>query len=256
MDKKKIFVNLLLCVILLAIVAGGVIVYRKYEDQRRQEELENIQLIDIGYGSEVSQIGYENASAILNHFINAYNNSDGESLVAIMDLVSTYIYSEYGESEFDNKYVEILSNPSEYEDLIIMQTSLQQEEAALIQGMEENSVQLTLVDNSKIEDVCKYLSKMTAEIITVFEADGIDEIDMPTIIEGAPYLMDTRSIELGGNDGITTVKIYKIEAEFGNTSNTEKAVVIGQFIGEYSIDRFYKETIQPSYILDLEDLYG
>lgn len=177
MDKKKIFVNLLLCVILLAIVAGGVIVYRKYEDQRRQEELENIQLIDIGYGSEVSQIGYENASAILNHFINAYNNSDGESLVAIMDLVSTYIYSEYGESEFDNKYVEILSNPSEYEDLIIMQTSLKQEEAALIQGMEENSVQLTLVDNSEIEDVSKYLSKMTAEIRTVSEADGIDEID-------------------------------------------------------------------------------
>ena len=44
--------------------------------------------------------------------------------------------------------------------------------------------------------------------------------------------MDTRSIELGGNDDITTVKIYKIEAEFGNTSNTEKAVVIGQYIGE------------------------
>ena len=88
------------------------------------------------------------------------------------------------------------------------------------------------------------------------ESDGIDEIDMPSIIEGAPYLMDTRSIELGGNDDITTVKIYKIEAEFGNASNTEKAVVIGQYIGEYSIDRFYKETIQPSYILDLEDLYG
>lgn len=88
------------------------------------------------------------------------------------------------------------------------------------------------------------------------DSDGIDEIDMPSIIEGAPYLMDTRSIELGGNDDITTVKIYKIEAEFGNTSNTEKAVVIGQYIGEYSIDRFYKETIQPSYILDLEDLYG
>lgn len=86
--------------------------------------------------------------------------------------------------------------------------------------------------------------------------DGIDDSIIPTIIEGAPYLMDTRSIELGGNDDITTVKIYKIEAEFGNRPNTDNVVVIGQFIGEFSIDRFVKEEIQPSYILDMEDLYG
>ena len=88
------------------------------------------------------------------------------------------------------------------------------------------------------------------------DSSGLDDTIMPTIIEGAPYLMDTRSIELGGNDGITTVKIYKIEAEFGNRPNIDNAVVIGQFIGEISIDRFVKEEIQPSYILDIEDLYG
>ena len=88
------------------------------------------------------------------------------------------------------------------------------------------------------------------------DSSGLDDTIMPTIIEGAPYLMDTRSIELGGNDGITTVKIYKIEAEFGNRPNIDNAVVIGQFIGEFSINRFVKEEIQPSYILDMEDLYG
>lgn len=87
------------------------------------------------------------------------------------------------------------------------------------------------------------------------DSSGLDDTIMPTIIEGAPYLMDTRSIELGGNDCITTIKIYKIEAEFGNRANTDNVVVIGQFIGDFSIDRFIKEEIQPFYILDMEDLY-
>lgn len=177
MNKKNFLINILLVCILSVIVVIGVILFKKYDEQRKQEEANNVKLTEIGYGSEISPVGNTNASGIINSFVSAYNDSNGKALVSIMNLVATYIYSEYGEAEFDNKYVEILSNPREYDELLIMQQSLQQEESALIQGMEENSVNLTLIENSEIEDTSKYLSKMTAKVRTVSEKDGIDEND-------------------------------------------------------------------------------
>lgn len=177
MNYKKILINLLLLLILISLIFIGIFVYKKYDEQKKREEADNIELTEIGYGSKVSPIGYTNASGILGAFINAYNESNGEQLVSIMNLVGTYIYSEFGEENFDSKYEEILSKPDEFKDLIIMQYSLQKEEAGIIEGVKSDSVTLSLIENEEINDVSKYLSKMTAKIRTVSEAEGIDKVD-------------------------------------------------------------------------------
>ena len=96
-----------------------------------------------------------------------------------MDLVATYIYSDCeNESEFDTKYVDKLSRNLDTQELILMQYSLKKEETGIISGVENNSsVELTLIENSEITDVSKYLSKMTAKIRTVSQVENIDEID-------------------------------------------------------------------------------
>lgn len=178
MNVKKFLINLLLILVLVGLVCIGLYFNRKIDAQEKAEAEANIQLTEIGYGSEISSVGYENANAILSNFVGAYNDSNGEKLVSMMNLVGMYIYSEYGEENFDQKYEEILSAPNEYEDLIIMQYSLQQEEANIIAATEETSgVELTLVENTEIEDTSKYLSKMTAKIRTVSESEGVDQVD-------------------------------------------------------------------------------
>lgn len=80
--------------------------------------------------------------------------------------------------------------------------------------------------------------------------DGNDDI----LVEGAPYIVDTRSLMLGGKDGITTVLVYKIELETKSEGGLTDAVVIGKLVGELSVDRFVDCKNQPQYILDLDDL--
>ena len=75
-----------------------------------------------------------------------------------------------------------------------MQYSLKKEETGIISGVENNSsVELTLIENSEITDVSKYLSKMTAKIRTVSQVENIDEIDTLEFIllhrDGAYYVM-------------------------------------------------------------------
>ena len=96
-----------------------------------------------------------------------------------MDLVATYIYSDCeNESEFDTKYVDKLSRNLDTQELILMQYSLKKEETGIISGVENNSsVELTLIENSEITDVSKYLSKMTAKIRTVSQVENIDQVD-------------------------------------------------------------------------------
>ena len=52
---------------------------------------------------------------------------------------------------------------------------------------------MELIENSQIEDVSKYLSKMTAKIRTISETEGIDEVDTLEFLllhrDGAYHLM-------------------------------------------------------------------
>lgn len=176
MKKKEALKNLGLLLILLILIA---IIYFLFSKKPVEQENENVvNLIDIDYSSVENRMGYEDAKGILNNYIDGYNSSDGEKVLGMMDLIALYIYQEVDckEEDFDAKYEEILSKPSEYKDLLLMQKSAERYESEYIKEINNDSPTLTLVENSEIQDVTKYLSKMTAKIKIFSEKEGIDEV--------------------------------------------------------------------------------
>lgn len=206
MEKKKLLINIGLVIILIVCMGASVVLAKKDKQRRDKEAKENITLTDIGYETEIGQVGYDTASGILGSFIQAYNEHDGSGVAAIMDQVGLYIYVEEcdsDQSKFDDKYEEILSKPSEYDDLIVMQYSLQKQEQTLVDSISQTNVALELVGGSEIQDVTKYLSKMTAKIRTVSADDGIDEVDTLGFLllhrDQSYYIMDYYLADENGN---------------------------------------------------------
>ena len=205
MNKKKALINLLLLIILVALVVLICVFYKKYDEDRKKEAAENVTLTEIGYGSEIEKLGYDNASIILKNFISGYNDHSGSKVASMMDLVAKYIYklAEDENVDFDQKYVEILSNPNGYKDLYVMQFSLQQEEKGLVSFIDNTNVELSLVENTKIMDVSKYLSKFTAKIRTVSSVEGVDQEDTLEFLlshkDKAYYIIDYYPIDENGN---------------------------------------------------------
>ena len=181
MNKKNFLVNLLMILVFIALALGAYYLKVRIGNEKEKTARVNEQVVlkDIYYDSAVTQISYGEAGPIIQDFVGAYNNKNGEMLAQVMDLVATYIYSDCeNESEFDTKYVDKLSRNLDTQELILMQYSLKKEETGIISGVENNSsVELTLIENSEITDVSKYLSKMTAKIRTVSQVENIDEID-------------------------------------------------------------------------------
>jgi len=181
MSRKNFLVNLLMILVLIALALGAY--YLKIRISNEKEKTahvdEQVVLKDVYYDSAVTHISYGEAGPIIQDFVGAYNNKNGGILAQVMDLVATYIYSECeNESEFDTKYVDKLSRNLDTQELILMQYSLKKEETGIISGVENNSsVELTLIENSEITDVSKYLSKMTAKIRTVSQVENIDQVD-------------------------------------------------------------------------------
>lgn len=167
--------------VLIALALGMYYFKIRISNEKEKTAHVNKQVVlkDIYYDSAVTQVSYGEAGLIIHDFVEAYNNKNGGMLAQVMDLVATYIYSECeNESEFDTKYVDKLSRDLDTQELILMQYSLQKEEKGIISGVENNSsVELTLIENSEITDVSKYLSKMTAKIRTVSQVENIDEVD-------------------------------------------------------------------------------
>ena len=157
-------------------------------------------LRDIGYQSEVLPVGFNSANAILINFIGAYNEHDGKGVAQLMNLVATYIYSDCeNKDDFDKAYEDKLSIKNEVDDIILMQYTLQNQEKAIIDGVNNTDVKLTLIENSEIEDKSKYLSRMTAKIRTVSETEGVDEVDTLEFIllhrKDAYYIIEYNLIE-------------------------------------------------------------
>ena len=206
MEKKNLLINVGLTILLIACVIIGVFLTKQDIKRREKEEKEDIKLTEIGYGSEIGQVGYQNANGILNAFIRSYNEHDGEGVASIMDQVGLYIYVEEcdsDQSKFDDKYEEILSKPSDYDDLIVMQYSLQKQEQALVNSISETNVTLEVIENSEIQDVTKYLSKMTAKIRTISPDEGIDQTDTLEFLllhkDKSYYIMNYYLIDENGN---------------------------------------------------------
>ncbi len=197
MEKKKALGNLGLLLILILLI---IIIYVIFGRQSAKQENNEVNLVDIGYSSDVNRVGYRDAKGILNNYIEGYNTSDGEKVLGMMDLIALYIYQEVDckDEDFDAKYEEILSNPGGYKDLILMQKSAEKYEKEYINEINNDSPTLTLMENSEIQDVTKYLSKMTAKIKIVSEKEGIDEVsDVQFILlhrEDTYYVIDSEKV--------------------------------------------------------------
>ena len=213
MDKRKKIENILLFAILTVLAILVVFLYNKnvekYEQEKTKEkELEEatVTWTEISYGSEITQIGHTEAQSLLNDFIVAYNNHDGKSVISIMDMVAGYIYVEEAGrdiSKFDENYVRILSDPEKYEDIILMRYTLPKQEESLIESINNTNVNLELVDNTEIEDISKYSSKVTANIRTYSEAEKIDQVDKLEFFllhsNNAYYIVDYYVVDENGN---------------------------------------------------------
>jgi len=211
MDKRKKIENILLFIILIVLAILVVFLYNKNVEKYKKEntkekEEEEVVLKGISYGSEITKIGYKNAQDLLNTFIAAYNNHDGKTMVSVMDIVAGYIYVEEAErdiSKFDENYIRILSDPEEYENLVLMRYALPQQEKSIIEGIDDTNVMLELVDNTEIEDISKYSSKVTANIRTYSEAEKIDQVDKLEFFllhsNNAYYIVDYYVVDENGN---------------------------------------------------------
>lgn len=205
MDRKKAIVNFILAIILIILIIIICVFYKKYDENRKKEEANNVILTEIRYGSEVEKFGYINANGIINNFIDAYNEHSGSRIAAMMDFIAKYIYalSQNENVDFDQKYVEILSNPSEYDELYVMEYSVKQEEKGFISFIDDTNVELVLVENSQIQDISKYLSKFNAKIRTISNDEGIDQVDILEFLlvhkDDAYYVMDYYPVDENGN---------------------------------------------------------
>ncbi len=211
MDKRKKIENILLFIILIVLAILVVFLYNKNVEKYKKEntkekEEEEVVLKGISYGSEITQIGYKNAQDLLNTFIAAYNNHDGKTMVSVMDIVAGYIYVEEAErdiSKFDENYIRILSDPEEYENLVLMRYALPQQEKSIIEGIDDTNVTLELIDNTEIEDISKYSSKVTANIRTYSETEKIDQVDKLEFFllhsNNAYYIVDYYVVDENGN---------------------------------------------------------
>ena len=62
MNKKKVIINFLLLVVLIVLIFFICIFYKKYAENRKGEETENVILTEIGYGSDIEKFGYDSES--------------------------------------------------------------------------------------------------------------------------------------------------------------------------------------------------
>lgn len=208
-DKRKKFENIILMIIFVVLAVLVVILYdknAKIAKEKKVEEAANVTLTDISYGSEITQVGYKDAKSLLNAFITAYNTHNGTGIVEIMDMVAGYIYveeAEYDISKFEENYIRILSNPEEYDDMILMRYTLPNQELSTIESINNTNVTLELVDNTDVEEVSKYVAKMTADIRTYSEIEKIDQTDKLEFLllhkDGAYYIIDYYVVDENGN---------------------------------------------------------
>ena len=96
MSRKNFLVNLLMILVFIALALGAYYLKVRIGNEKEKTARVNEQVVlkDIYYDSAVTQISYGEAGPIIQDFVGAYNNKNGEMLAQVMDLVATYIYSD------------------------------------------------------------------------------------------------------------------------------------------------------------------
>ena len=194
-NKKRLIGNFLLLVWVIALIAVAVILVVRFNKSHPEEEkVESGELKNVGFNNLVDHMGYPDPKNICRDFIKAFNTSDGELLASLMELPSEYIYDyikyeveQEGTAQdvdqetvkrFDDKYEEVMKNPREFKDFVLMQYEMEKKEKEIIDGMPKEAATLTLLNEPEVEEVTKYLSKMIIKVnvknSTVDEDDTIE----------------------------------------------------------------------------------
>lgn len=194
-NKKRIIGNILLLVWVIALIAVAVILVVRFNKSHPEEEkVDSGELKNVGFNNLVDHMGYPDPKNICRDFIKAFNTSDGELLASLMELPSEYIYDyikyeveQEGTAQdvdqetvkrFDDKYEEVMKNPREFKDFVLMQYEMEKKEKEIIDGMPKEAATLTLLNEPEVEEVTKYLSKMIIKVnvknSTVDEDDTIE----------------------------------------------------------------------------------
>ena len=194
-NKKRLIGNFLLLVWVIALIAVAVILVVRFNKSHPEEEnVDSGELKNVGFNNLVDHMGYPDPKNICRDFIKAFNTSDGELLASLMELPSEYIYDyikyeveQEGTAQdvdqetvkrFDDKYEEVMKNPREFKDFVLMQYEMEKKEKEIIDGMPKEAATLTLLNEPEVEEVTKYLSKMIIKVnvknSTVDEDDTIE----------------------------------------------------------------------------------
>lgn len=194
-NKKRLRGNILLLVWVIALIAVAVILVVRFNKSHPEEEkVDPGELKNVGYNNLVDHMGYPDPKNLCRDFIQAFNTSDGELLASLMELPSEYIYDyikyeveQEGTAQdvdqetvkrFDDKYEEVMKNPREFKDFVLMQYEMEKKEKEIINGMPKEATVLTLLNEPEVEEVTKYLSKMIIKVnvknSTVDEDDTIE----------------------------------------------------------------------------------
>ena len=194
-NKKRLRGNILLLVWVIALIAVAVVLVVRFNKSHPEEEkVDSGELKNVGFNNLVDHMGYPDPKNICRDFIKAFNTSDGELLASLMELPSEYIYDyikyeveQEGTAQdvdqetvkrFDDKYEEVMKNPREFKDFVLMQYEMEKKEKEIIDGMPKEAATLTLLNEPEVEEVTKYLSKMIIKVnvknSTVDEDDTIE----------------------------------------------------------------------------------
>lgn len=194
-SKKRLRGNILLLVWVIALIAVAVVLVVRFNKSHPEEEkVDPGELKNVGYNNLVDHMGYPDPKNLCRDFIQAFNTSDGELLASLMELPSEYIYDyikyeveQEGTAQdidqetvkrFDDKYEEVMKNPRDFKDFVLMQYEMEKKEKEIINGMPKEATVLTLLNEPEVEEVTKYLSKMIIKVnvknSTVDEDDTIE----------------------------------------------------------------------------------
>ncbi len=194
-SKKRLRGNILLLVWVIALIAVAVVLVVRFNKSHPEEEKTDPgELKNVGYNNLVDHMGYPDPKNLCRDFIQAFNTSDGELLASLMELPSEYIYDyikyeveQEGTAQdvdqetvkrFDDKYEEVMKNPRDFKDFVLMQYEMEKKEKEIINGMPKEATVLTLLNEPEVEEVTKYLSKMIIKVnvknSTVDEDDTIE----------------------------------------------------------------------------------
>lgn len=209
-EKKILIFNIFLVVILIALIVIGIIRWIQVRPSNVETE-EEVVLKSVGYNSTIEHFGFKDANGITNAFISSFEELNGEKLAGMMNLGGTYIFS-YVQDEltkegvakedlkkeaikrFDDKYVEVMKNPKDFSDFILMQYVMAEREEQIINGMPATVPNFEVIGDPKIEDLTKYLSKIDLTINVTSVPEGINELDIVELLllhrDDTYYLMN------------------------------------------------------------------